>query len=145
MGTRADFYVGNGKEAKWIGSIAWDGYPDAIANDVLNAKSDAAFVDALGAFLSARNDATFPENGWPWPWNDSATTDFAYAFFAGGVKASCFGGFWFDPGHSATIKDDEEREQYEENGIGIKPDFPDMSSVASLTLGNRSGLIIIGG
>ena len=27
MGTRADFYVGRGDAAEWIGSIAYDGYP----------------------------------------------------------------------------------------------------------------------
>lgn len=30
MGTIADFYVGRGPKAEWIGSIAWDGYPDGI-------------------------------------------------------------------------------------------------------------------
>jgi hypothetical protein len=27
MGTRADFYVGRGETAEWLGSIAWDGNP----------------------------------------------------------------------------------------------------------------------
>jgi hypothetical protein len=27
MGTRADFYVGRGKDAEWLGSVAFDGYP----------------------------------------------------------------------------------------------------------------------
>lgn len=35
MGTRADFYVGRGTEAEWIGSIALDGYPDGIPDDGL--------------------------------------------------------------------------------------------------------------
>lgn len=30
MSTRADFYVGRGAEAEWIGSISWDGYPDGV-------------------------------------------------------------------------------------------------------------------
>lgn len=30
MGTRADFYVGRGESAEWLGSIAWDGYPSGI-------------------------------------------------------------------------------------------------------------------
>ena len=25
MGTRADFYVGVGKKAEWLGNVAWDG------------------------------------------------------------------------------------------------------------------------
>jgi hypothetical protein len=43
------------------------------------------------------NDATRPEDGWPWPWEDSRTTDYAYAFDNGKVWASCFGYAWFDP------------------------------------------------
>jgi hypothetical protein len=30
MGTRADFYVGRGETAEYLGSIAWDGYPDGL-------------------------------------------------------------------------------------------------------------------
>lgn len=30
MGTRADFYVGTGANAEWLGSIAYDGHPDTI-------------------------------------------------------------------------------------------------------------------
>ena len=26
MGSRADFYIGEGTEAEWLGSVAWDGY-----------------------------------------------------------------------------------------------------------------------
>ena len=26
MGTRADFYIGSGKDAEWLGSVAFDGY-----------------------------------------------------------------------------------------------------------------------
>lgn len=35
MGTRADFYVGRGKDAEWIGSVAFDGYPDGFERDDL--------------------------------------------------------------------------------------------------------------
>lgn len=30
MGTRADFYVGKGPNAEWLGSTAMDGYPEGI-------------------------------------------------------------------------------------------------------------------
>jgi hypothetical protein len=30
MGTRADFYIGRGTEAEWLGSVAWDGYPGGV-------------------------------------------------------------------------------------------------------------------
>ncbi len=144
MGTRADFYVGNGASAEWLGSIAWDGYPDAISDDVLKAKTECAFREAVEAFLAPRDDTTRPADGWPWPWNDSGTTDYAYALFDGGVKASSFGRNWYEPVLAAAIEDDDEREEYEENGIGFAPEFPDMTSRKSVTLGKRSGIIVLG-
>ena len=35
MGTRADFYVGRGESAEWLGSVAWDGNPRGIDDPVL--------------------------------------------------------------------------------------------------------------
>src|SRR6266446_6472207 len=94
MGTRADFYVGRGKQAEWLGSIAWDGYPKAIALDVLNARSEDEFREAVVHFLTPREDATAPDMGWPWPWEDSGTTDFSYAFARDRVWVSDFGHWW---------------------------------------------------
>jgi hypothetical protein len=145
MGTRADFYIGKGKESEWLGSIAWDGYPDAIAQAVKDAKSADEFRAAVAEFFAGRDDVTLPADGWPWPWNDSETTDYAYSFFDGGVKASCFGNNWFEPARAEAMEDEESREEYEESGIGFKPDFPDMSGRKAVASGSRSGLIVIGG
>ena len=35
MGTRADFYLGEGSAAEWLGSVAWDGYDVTEADDGL--------------------------------------------------------------------------------------------------------------
>ncbi len=92
MGTRADFYVGNGKEAEWLGSIAWDGYPqnDDLA-EILGAQTELDYRQLVKSVLGARDDATFPENGWPWPWEDSGTTDFSYHFVENKIRVCCFG------------------------------------------------------
>lgn len=37
MGTRADFYVKRTDHLLWLGSIAWDGYPDGIDESVIGA------------------------------------------------------------------------------------------------------------
>ncbi len=97
MGTRADFYIGRGVGAEWLGSIAWDGYPSGITPALKRAKTEEDFRTEFAAFLQYREDATLPSDGWPWPWDDSQTTDYAYAFDAGRVYASCFGGAWFNP------------------------------------------------
>lgn len=112
MGTRADFYVGVDKKAKWLGSIAWDGYPEGIDKAVLRAKTIKDFKDALKKFFAGRDDVTLPKDGWPWPWNDSGTTDCVYAFDGKKVR--------------------QEMESY-----------PDMSKKKNVTLGPRSGLIVI--
>ena len=83
MGTRADFYVGKGKDAEWIGSIAMDGYRDGIAGYILKAKNETVYRKAVETFLKSRDDARFPDQGWPWPWDDSGTSDCSYWFFDG--------------------------------------------------------------
>jgi hypothetical protein len=135
MGTRADFYVDRGVDAEWIWSICYDGYPSGIADDVLRSTSEQEYRSAVSAFLKADDSATTPDKGWPWPWNDSGTTDYAYAFETGKVWASGFGHAWFDP-----LKDEPEDEPT------AKVPFPDMSSRKNVTFGPRSGLtIILGG
>lgn len=134
MGTRADFYVGRGKEARWLGSIAWDGYPDGITNEIKLAETEECFIKEVMKELGKRKDSTLPVDGWPWPWNDSRTTDYAYAFEGGKVWASCFGSEWFDP------MQEPEHDNLKE-GVAV---FPDMEGIKNVNLGRRSGIIIIG-
>lgn len=104
MGTRADFYVGRGERAEWLGSIAFDGYVGGIPVDVLMARTEQDFRERVARELAARNDATVPADGWPWPWQDSRTTDYAYAFDGGKVWAACFGYRWLSPD---AVEDDD--------------------------------------
>ena len=116
MGTRADFYVGIGKDAEWLGSVAFDGYEWEEDGDsrIAKATTEKEYRAAVAEMLGSRDDATLPEMGWPWPWNDSNTTDYAYAFKNGTVKA---------------ITEDVE--------------WPDMSAIRKPTIGVRSGLIVV--
>lgn len=134
MGTRADFYIGRGESAEWMGSIGWDGYPDGINETLLAATTEDDFKRELAEFFTDRKDVTLPEQGWPWPWDNSLTTDYAYAFDGGKVWASCFGHEWFDP-----------QKQQEDDGDdkGKVAVFPDMSDRKNVTMGPRSGLIVI--
>lgn len=100
MGTRADFYVGKGKNAEWIGSVAWDGYEwgERIANNdpdaITGAKTENEYREAVAVLLETREDGTKPDAGWPWPWDDSCTTDCAYCFTENGVEAFSWGYTW---------------------------------------------------
>ncbi len=135
MGTRADFYVGRTEEAEWLGSIAWDGYPEGMPAYVAEAGSEEEFRAAVAGLLAEGDSNTTPEMGWPWPWENSGTTDFAYAFDGGDVWVSGYGSPWvtfsaYDP------EGDETR--------GDPVTFPDMTKVSQPTLGPRSGLLVLG-
>jgi len=106
MGTRADFWTRDKGKLTWLGSIGWDGYPDGIDDSLLDSESLPQFKKEVKAFLNGRmkvcdvckgskidptgknsfcfdcpsQDATFPNEGWPWPWTTSETTDYAYVF-----------------------------------------------------------------
>jgi hypothetical protein len=94
MGTRADFYLGRGPTATWLGSIAWDGHPETVMgkrkddskpNKLARAKTAEAFRRRLLQRMGDRDDFVQPPEPWPWPWPDSRITDHAYAFDEGTV------------------------------------------------------------
>jgi hypothetical protein len=135
MGTRADFYIGSGPTAEWLGSVAFDGYewdeePDS---PLMRASTAEEFRMAVAAIGLAREDFTSPERGWPWPWDNSHTTDYAYMLIDGAVKAYCFGSECF-------INEQGEHDTREEKTA----DFPDMSARKNVTFGARSGVVIVG-
>ena len=136
MGTRADFYVGKGKDAEWIGSIAWDGFPGVMPEDIAGASNADEYRQAVQAFLAKREDATLPEQGWPWPWADSGTTDYSYWHFDGKTMASGFGGGLF-----ACNQEEPE----DDAGLEVI-EMPDMSAKKRVALAgtNRSGVIVFG-
>ncbi len=135
MGTRADFYVGRGKNAEWLGSIAWDGYPEAPGHvsdyHILDCHTEELYRSTVAKMFADLDHGTTADQGWPWPWDDSGTTDFAYAFDDDTVWASWFGGLWYNP---LTEKFPERH--------GPKVEFPDMASQKHVILGKHSGLII---
>lgn len=132
MGTRADFYIGTGPDAEWLGSIALDGYridemkkkdshstaDNAACWAIKSAKNEVDYREAVLSLLKINDDATLPADGWPWPWEDSHTTDYAYAF----VDGKCRPFPW---------------------GVGAA--WPNMKDRQSVAFGPRGGMIIIGG
>jgi hypothetical protein len=158
MGTRADFYIGRGKDAKWVGSVSWDGYPDGLPTDVLTAKTRTDFLRAIKGMSLVREDFTPPEFGWPWPWEDSNDTEYAYAFDQGKVAVSHYGGPWFDPlrfhnpedadkpfdKKEALLRMDKWMENTDYKNKPRRLVFPNMKDVQRVTFGKRSGLFMMG-
>lgn len=139
MGTRADFYIKQEQEPKmlWLGSIAWDGYPEGIDKDVLLATSPDEYVNEVRRFLAAHK-GTLPDRGWPWPWDNSKTTDYSYVFVDNKVMGSSWGNSFFDPLVKQEDNDDETQEQ------GESIDWPDMTDVKNVRWDMEgSGLIIL--
>jgi hypothetical protein len=143
MGTRADFYTGRGLKAEWVGSIAWDGCPDCLTKAMLRAKDKRTFRKALKEFFAGRDDVTLPEQGWPWPWEDSRTSDYAYAYDEGKVWVSGFGREYITVRkYFRLMRSDDGAEAYFE---GKKEEvFPNMKERQNVTLGPRSGVLILG-
>lgn len=132
MGTRSDYYVGRGEQAEWLGSKAWDGYPSGVPDSLLQAKDEESYRQAVATHIAEGDDGTTPDQGWPWPWNDSRTTDYAYAFEGGQVWASPFGYGWF----KADGPEPEESDWPKSKEV-----FPDMSERKDIAWDKRSGLL----
>lgn len=128
MGTRADFYTrSTAGRLTYRGSIAWDGDPDNIPSYVMGAGDAAAFCHGLYKwFKHDRTDASLPKrDGWPWPWANAYLTDWSYVFDARSGKVEKFK--WGKP--------------VGKRGRPYK--WPDMSSVQRVTMGSRSGLLVL--
>lgn len=97
MPSRADFYVGRGAEAEWLGSLAWDAYPKGLPDEIREATDEQVFRGHVETLLAGRGDSTTPEEGWPWVWDDSRKTEYSYAFDPkkGKAFASCYGSSWW--------------------------------------------------
>lgn len=141
MGTRADFYVGK----EWLGSLAFDGYrvhemeeKHATKDDdcrycwqIKTATSEADFRSAVAGLLHVNDDATTPDQGWPWPWNDSRTTDRAYIFDGAVTKCYAWG--------KEIIGDGDDDDDGPEPSDG----WPDMTGNQNVVVGTpRDGVIL---
>ena len=140
MGTRADFFVGVGPEAEWIGSTSHDGHPTKWGQKPLAARTEAAFREAVEERLSTRHAlVTRPSEGWPWPWEDFRTSDYAYAWDPARdtAVASC-GCKWVTPVQMAADPD------CLHTGDPLHDDeVPDMRKVPKGDVLGKSGLLFL--
>jgi len=124
--TKADFYIGSNKDARWIGSLPHDGYPvDGHVSAEIFLQVNKIMFEEMVMSILAKFDGIIPDRGdvWPWIWQDSRCTDYAYMFDKklNKVIASEMGKEFFDP-----IKIIQGEGMRRANlGIGI-PEFPQM-------------------
>lgn len=147
MGTRCDFYVGHGTTAEWVGSYAYDGYEvydskawaqDDPASQIAVASSENEYREVVKAYISCGENGTLPEQGWPWPWEDSCTTDYAYCFVDGRVEC-------YQYGHGPVAVGEAFMDENGDflPGLKEKANFPNMTAQQNVTMGARSGVLFL--
>jgi len=86
-----DFYVRSPKSIEWLGSISSDGgVLETICPEITFVTSAHEFRSELKR-IAERDDFILPEEGWPWNWPTSASTDFCYVFTKDQVEVYKFG------------------------------------------------------
>ena len=103
--TAADFYLGRGPSARWIGSLRPQADPAELAvtppgRILLAATASPDYARAVEDLLALpaviqNGGGSRPADGWPWSWPDSSLTGWCYAFDTAGVWISYFGRAWF--------------------------------------------------
>ena len=146
MGTRADFFIGVGPAAEWIGSTSYDGHPDSWGEKPLAATSETEFRAAVEALLSKGDGrdvvVTRPEEGWPWAWEDFRTTDYAYAWDPiRGPVASEFGHAWLTPQELRDLP--RGQDSYREQRRLRDDEVPDMTKGKKANVLAKSGLMFL--
>lgn len=152
MGTRADFYSLENNKFIWHGSIAWDGYD---IDDVGKTKSLTAYKARLSRFLKDRDDSTYPDDGFPWPWKNSKLTDEVYVFIPSFLGGKVWRKFDFIGDHNDHTKPiifvpidkypeyDEKRDEYAKPKKKLELCVPDVSGIQNVSFGRNSGIILI--
>jgi len=81
MATKADFYVGIGPDAEWLGSIFNNGDVWHIPLNILIQVNQIMFEELTLEFLQTK-DSVIADRGdkWDHPWADSRITDYTYMF-----------------------------------------------------------------
>lgn len=112
--SRADFWVGVGPGAEWLGSVCHYGgqwqYPSM---GLLPLTGEQDYRQRVTTILQNDPLASMPSDGWPWPWPTSADTDYVYTWLDGWVVLS------------------------------KRDDWPDMSGSRPAVLGPRSGVFFV--
>ena len=78
MGTKADFYTKDGDVLIWQGSIEWEGAENHIPDSVIQSSCNEEFLINLETYFKKKRDAIPSNKGWPWNWDSSKYTDYAY-------------------------------------------------------------------
>lgn len=149
MGTRADFYIAESLDDAdsftWLGSVSYDGDPDRKPR-LFDATSKNDYIAATKYYLDhPMAGGVYPEEGWPWPWEDSQISDFAYVWIENGEpstypnipEGTVYILTYVRLGHTKT-KRWVDHENYElkfsdnDSVVSFEAHLPDMSSIKNV-------------
>ena len=124
---KADFYVGVGQDAEWIGSVSNFGEIYQIPIEIFIQVNNIMYEEKVFEFIKLCNGIIGQHPcKWPWPWEDSRMTDYSYFFIPEHEKvyASIEGNELIDPikilqGYSLLEAS---------TGLGV-PEFPNMKKI----------------
>jgi hypothetical protein len=147
MGTRAQFFIGHPSDLenrKYLGTVAWDGYPDGDCGKALaNAQDEAGFLAGVQVLKAKRDDFADPAIcSFPFPWRDDLyLTDCTYAWFDGATQFTFFHK-GFVPLRDYLVYTDQQHELYHEEDdklpsnvtapVSDKPAGPDSIMIISI-------------
>lgn len=129
MGTRAQFFINHPSDLEtriWLGSVAWDGYPDGDIGDAfMGVKTVHEFREAVDKIALERNDYCDPDkHSFPFPWKDNLyLTDCTYAFFDDAVQFTYYHA-GFMPLETYLNLSEEAREEFEAREDALPENVP---------------------
>lgn len=78
---KADFYVGMGEDADWVGSVSKGGSIWYVPIELLIQVNRVMFEELAIDYIKSCNGIVANHIcQWPWPWNDSKFTPYSYIF-----------------------------------------------------------------
>jgi len=121
---KADFYVGDGRQADWVGSVNRCGEIWAISTPILLQVNRTMYEELVIEYINFCEGVVANHVcQWPWEWPDSSGTDYSYIFSPAHEKVymSIQGGDLMDP-----IKIVQGESMTEANCFMGPPIFPTM-------------------
>ena len=76
----ADFFLGVGEGAEWLGTLRLQGDPDDLPRALREARWPSEYRRLVAALLRSRVDGVRPHQGWPWGWDTANGTPHVYTF-----------------------------------------------------------------
>jgi hypothetical protein len=87
--TKADFFLGRGRDSVWLGSVGSHGRPEMLNRDSLRGLQ-GSFQESGRAMVRTLAQGVPPDMGWPW--RNGRKTEYTYAFDDGEIFVSVLGG-----------------------------------------------------